>query len=151
MINDAKDGTVVCLKVDTMDNCLDGNYTSMNFTIIPVPPIGASCSDLATIYFSSPYDMKYNGEYVLLVKDGYYYANWSINDDETTTHYIGSHVMFMCNVNWIEIHYRLDGDSMGNAFNTVGDSTSFDIEFWNADRSWSWTYTVTLLCIQATP
>ena len=152
-VNDAKDGTVVQIMVDLSLDTFQANYTSFNFTIRPVPPVGADSQDLATIYFSVNELQKYNGEELFYETSNVMQAIWSIDDSETTANYEGSSVMTMDATEWVELRCILDGkgtNTFGEEFDSVGDMMSFDIEFWNNDKSWTWDYTVTLMCVRAT-
>ena len=149
-VNDDDTGCTVQFRVDLSLDTFRGNYSSFNFTIRPVPPVGADSQDLATIYFSVNELEKYNGEELFYESSNVRQAIWSIDDSETTANYEGSHVMLMTDEDWVELRCIWDGkgsNTFGEEFDSVGDSTTFDIHFWNADRTWTWDYTVTLLCI----
>ena len=135
------------------NNFKNTNYTSINFTITPVAPVGATADSLATIYFESDYDMKWGGEPVLYESGGTYWANWTYaagSDSASTIDYAGSMTMLMTESSYAEINYKLDSgtsDKFSAEINEIGDSGSWDVTFHNADWSWSQTVPVNWICV----
>ena len=128
-------------------NCL---YTSLNFSFAPIPPSGANADDLATIYWETDYTMTYEGNDILHESSGDYYANWSYKTDAMTDTktklYSGQATMLMTQGGWAQIDYKFDeGNSSGyfsEELDTIGESGSWFVRFYNADRSWSKVYTI---------
>jgi hypothetical protein len=131
------------------------NYTALNFTVTPIPPDGANADDLATIYFESEYDMKYESEYVLRVNgaESIWFANWTKGHTNAADLYSWDHsgqdtMLFTDTVEY-QIVYGLDGTDgdFPDKFKTVGETCSWTITFHNSDWSWSKVYTVNLIVI----
>jgi len=136
------------------DQPLCGTHASINFTFDPNPPIGANADDLATVYFSTPYQMKYNGEYVLDESSDTYYANWTFasgDNDASQQDYEGSMTMLMTETGYAEIDYEFDSgssDCFSAELDTIGDTGSWYIDFWTADHGWSETFLVTWILVE---
>lgn len=129
------------------------NETGTNFSITPIPPVGANADDLATIYFETEYDMTHEGKDVL--KDngnGIYEANFSVGNDDATGftrwHHSGSDTMLLTNTLNLQLVYGLDGGGeFAEVFQTVGETTTWTVTFHNADWTWSKVYTISAICI----
>jgi len=133
------------------------NFTAMNFTVTPIPPTGANADDLATIYFESDYNIKYNGEYVF-VSDGNeetFFVNWTrVGDttDATSWDHSGQDTMLLTEDNTYQIAYRFQSglDHFCEEISTVGETCTWTITFHNADWSWSKVYTVNAITVVST-
>lgn len=131
------------------------NYTALNFTVTPIPPVGSNADDLATIYFESEYDMKYENEYILRHSGNQdvFFANWTTGHTNGATLYSWDHsgqdTMLLTDTNDYQIVYGLDGTpaDFPDVFKTVGETASWTITFHNADWSWSKVYTVNLIVV----
>lgn len=155
-INDAE--TIATILLETCGTGgtqpLAGTHAAINFTFSPVPPEGATADDLGTIYFESPYLMKYGGEYILDEDSSTYYANWSYSagtNDEVEADYDGTMTMLMTETGYAEITYEFDSgatDTFSNELDTIGESGQWEITFHTADFGWSETFTVVWILVE---
>jgi len=132
---------------------IKANYSALNFSISPIPPDGSTADSLATIYFTTDYDMKFGGEHVLQETGGVYFANWTYragDNSQKTVDYASSMTMLMTETGWAEIDYKIDADqsdAFGEELDTVGEGGSWHITFHNSDWSWKETFTVNWIYI----
>jgi len=144
-------GVTAQVAVDSSDCFTAGNATSINFSINPVAPTGATATDLATIRFSVDETQEYAGEHIYTETSDVYEAQFAIDGYGDTVDYEGSHTMLLTETAWVEFQCDLDGagtDTFGEEFDAVGDRLTIPITFWT-DGGWSETYTITLICISA--
>lgn len=130
------------------------NFTAMNFTVTPIPPVGANADDLATIYFETEYDITYNGEYVFVMNDAedIWFANWTRVGDTTDTaswNHAGQDTMLLTDSETYQVAYKFDSgiNDFCEEMATVGDTCTWTITFHNADWSWSKVYTVNAITV----
>jgi len=150
-VDDDKMGVTAQVAVDSSDCFTGGNATSVNFSINPVAPLGATADDLATIHFSVDETQQYAGEYIYTESSDVYEAQFAVDDYGDTVDYEGSHTMLLTETAWVEFQCDLDGagtDTFGEEFDAVGDKLTIPITFWS-DGGFRETYTITLICISA--
>jgi hypothetical protein len=130
------------------------NITCVNFTIKPVPPVGADSQDLATIYFSVDELQKYGGNYIFQESSNVYRAKWVINSGTTQENYEGSHTMLMTDEDWVLLTMELSGadtdSDVSQELDAVGETMVVNVNFWNSDRSWTQTIPITFVVISIT-
>jgi hypothetical protein len=133
------------------------NYSAMNFSITPIAPAGADATDLATIYFESQYNMKYNDEYVLdyNAAETIWDALWVVETFNSATHkswdHSGSYTTLYTTAYTLSLLFELNGanSELPDQFHTVGDTVSWTVTLHNSDWSWSKTVTVNAITIAA--
>ena len=151
--DDAETTFTIPLEI-TGSNELDGNKSSVNFTITPNYPLGAETTNLAECYFKTDYLMKYGGEYVLEENSGVYYANWTYasgTKDKQTEDYEAHTGMALTESGWANISYTYDSgtsDCFSAELDSIGDSISWHVTFFNADNTWSKIFTITLIVVE---
>jgi len=147
-IDDNEEGATVQLDVEDGTGYLPwANYTSVNFSIKPIAPAGATNDDLVTIHFSIDEDVKYGGEYMFYETGNDYSADWRIDGESTDDDGVGSHSMLFTDEDWIELRLRLStgADSFCSEMQTVGESVTIPVTF--SCGSWSETFDVTFIVI----
>lgn len=116
----------------------------MHFVLKPIPWGGADADDLATVYFKvdNPdltIDTSTSGNYYLVTKSG---GNrqciW--NDGSTTNYVSGSTTMLLTQSTNVTLDLTINQDSASRIENTY-DPVSVTFTFYNADWSWSKSYT----------
>ena len=144
-------GVTAQVAVDSSDCFTAGNATSINFSINPVAPLGATATDLATIHFSVDETQEYAGEHIYTETSDVYEAQFAVDGYDDIVDYEGSHTMLLTETAWVEFQCDLDGagtGTFGEEFDAVGDRLTIPITFWT-DGGFRETYTITLICISA--
>jgi len=135
---------------------LETNLTSLNFTIKPKPSAGQTTENLAVCHFKTDYQMKYAGEYVLRDMGDTYYANWTHGSSQnayTTDDYSGWESMALSGSAWANVTFKFDSvlagaEGFSTELDTIGDTGSWTITFYNDDGTWSESFTVVWIVIE---
>jgi len=133
---------------------LETNLTSLNFTIKPKPTAGQTTENLAVCHFKTDYQMKYAGEYVLRDMGDTYYANWthgSTQNAHTDDDYTGWESMALSGSAWANVTFKFDSgtaDTFSNELDSIGDTGSWTITFYNEEGTWSESFTVVWIVIE---
>lgn len=85
---------------------LDEDIVQANFTFEPIGGLGSTTDDLATIKYSTSYDMEFQSEKMLDKTDNIYGAEWE--DDGGTSDYTGRQSMDLTQDGWATITYDFD-------------------------------------------
>jgi len=134
---------------------LEQNYTSINFSIKPKPMAGQTTENLAVCNFKTDYQMKYAGEYILKDMGDTYYANWShgsTSNAETTDDYSGWESMALAGSGYANCTFKFDSvlagsEGFSTELDTIGDTGSWTITFYNEEGTWSESFTVVWIVI----
>lgn len=124
--NDSRTINLAITITNGTSGTLDEDICRVNFTFEPIGATGSSTQDLATIMYSTSYDMEFEGEKMLDKTDNVYGAEW--NDEGGTSDYTGRQSMDLTEEGWATITFDFDEGTTSwiveadssNEFQTLG-------------------------------
>ena len=106
---------------------------------------------MATIHFSSDYDLEYGGEEVFNKSGNYFSVDWTTSTG--TQSYTDTVDMQVSEDSWALITWTFNNNTAGNwvtELDAIGDSATWYVRFWNDCGTWSETVTITAIVVEFT-